>query len=212
MVDKLAFKQLASLICIWGEPTFAFTNNIYGICAAELSLNLVFRRRLQLVTKHMCILQVSFVFTNQVDGKLIPVESMVRSAAHQQNGIAATGEKGVQKTDSPSKPGRQSLNGKNLKLMGSNLKNSSLKCSTKSRTSPNCLQGLKKTSPSLDQPQSKKLHVASDISDDDFVWVSIENYVYSVIGWCAICCIYSVISFLRCLLHLFFHVSTIFFY
>jgi hypothetical protein len=63
---------------------------------------------------------------------------------------------------------------------------------------------LKKTSPSLDQPQSKKLHVASDISDDDFVWVSIENYVYSVIGWCAICCIYSVISFLRCLLHLFF--------
>ncbi|XP_066319606.1 DNA repair and recombination protein RAD54-like isoform X1 [Miscanthus floridulus] len=113
--------------------------------------------------------EVSFVFTNQVDGKLVPVESMVRSAAHQQNGIVDTGEKGVQKTDSPSKPGRQSLNGKNLKLMGFNLKNSSLKCSTKSRTSPNCLQGLKKTSPSLDQPQSKKLHVASDISDDDFV-------------------------------------------
>jgi len=90
----------------------------------------------------MCILQVSFVFTNQVDGKLVPVESMVRSAAHQQNGIAATGEKGVQKTDSPSKPGRQSLNGKNLKLMGFNLKNLSLKCSTKSRTSPNCLQYL----------------------------------------------------------------------
>jgi DNA repair and recombination protein RAD54 and RAD54-like protein len=31
------------------------------------------------------------------------------------------------------------------------------------------LQGLMKTSPFLDQPQIKKLHVASDISDDDFV-------------------------------------------
>jgi DNA repair and recombination protein RAD54 and RAD54-like protein len=122
----------------------------------------------RLVTMHMCILQVSFVFTNQVDGKLVPVESMVRSAAHQQNGIAATGEKGVQIPKSPSKPGKQSLNGKNLK-MGFHLKNSSLKCSTKSRPSPNCLQGLMKTSPFLDQPQIKKLHVASDISDDDFV-------------------------------------------
>ncbi|AQK75165.1 DNA repair and recombination protein RAD54 [Zea mays] len=112
--------------------------------------------------------EVSFVFTNQVDGKLVPVESMVRSAAHQQNGIAATGEKGVQIPNSPSKPGKQSLNGKNLK-MGFHLKNSSLKCSTKSRPSPNCLQGLMKTSPFLDQPQIKKLHVASDISDDDFV-------------------------------------------
>ncbi|KAK3155362.1 hypothetical protein QOZ80_2BG0202260 [Eleusine coracana subsp. coracana] len=115
--------------------------------------------------------EVSFVFTNQVDGKLVPIESVARSATHESNGIAATGEKGVGKIDSPSKPGRQSLLGKNLKMMGFNLKNSSLKYPTKSRTiSPTCLQGLKKNSPSLDhQPQTKKLHVASDISDDDFV-------------------------------------------
>lgn len=155
---------------------------MYGFCVAEFRLNLVFRRWL-LVTKHTCILQVSFVFTNQVDGKLVPVESTVRSAAHQQNGRAATGDKGVQKTDSPSKSGRQSLDGKSLKMMGFNLKNSSLKCSTKSRTSPNCLQGLKKTSPSLDQPQIKKLHVASDLSDDDFVWLSIQIYIYNLICW-----------------------------
>jgi len=41
----------------------------------------------------MCILQVSFVFTNQVDGKLVPVESVARSAPHQLNGIAAHGDK-----------------------------------------------------------------------------------------------------------------------
>ncbi|CAL4967142.1 unnamed protein product [Urochloa decumbens] len=118
--------------------------------------------------------EVSFVFTNQVDGKLVPVESMApRSAPHQPNpnGIAANGDKGVGKTNSPRKPGKQSLLGNNLKMMGFNLKNSSLNCPTRSRTtSPNCFQGLKKTSPSLDhQPQTKKLHVASDMSDDDFV-------------------------------------------
>ncbi|CAN6245995.1 unnamed protein product [Urochloa humidicola] len=116
--------------------------------------------------------EVSFVFTNQVDGKLVPVESMApRSAPHQPNGIAANGDMGVGKTNSPRKPGKQSLLGKNLKMMGFNLKNSSLNCPTRSRTaSPNTFQGLKKTSPSLDhQPQTKKLHVASDMSDDDFV-------------------------------------------
>jgi DNA repair and recombination RAD54-like protein len=119
----------------------------------------------------MHILQVSFVFTNQVDGKLVPVESMARSAPHQPNGIAANGGKEAGKTNSPNKPGKQSLLGKNLKMMGFSLKNSSLTCPTRPRTaSPNCLQGLKKTSPSLDhQPQTKKLHVASDMSDDDFV-------------------------------------------
>lgn len=118
----------------------------------------------------MCILQVSFVFTNQVDGKLVPVESMTRLTTHQPNGVTASGEKGVGKINSPNKPGRQSLLGKNLNMMGFNLKNSSLKCPTKSRrTSPICLQGLNKTNPSSDhQPQTKKLHVASDMSDDDF--------------------------------------------
>ncbi|KAJ1256270.1 hypothetical protein BS78_K054500 [Paspalum vaginatum] len=115
--------------------------------------------------------EVSFVFTNQVDGKLIPIESMARSAIHQPNGMTDTGEKGVQKINSPRKPGRQALLSKNLKMMGFNLKSSSLKCPSKSRiVSPNCLQGLKKTNPSLDQqPQTKRLHVASDMSDDDFV-------------------------------------------
>ncbi|RLN09840.1 DNA repair and recombination protein RAD54 [Panicum miliaceum] len=114
--------------------------------------------------------EVSFVFTNQVDGKLVPVESVARSAPHQPNGIAAHGDKEVGKTNSPRKPRKQSLLGKNLKMMGFNLKNSSFKCPTRSRTaSPNCLQGLKKTSPSLEKPQTKKLHVASDMSDDDFV-------------------------------------------
>ena len=118
----------------------------------------------------MCILQVSFVFINQVDGKLVPVEPVARSAPHQPNGIAAHGDKEVGKTNSPRKTGKQSLLGKNLKMMGFNLKNSSLKCPTRSRTaSPNCLQQLKKTSPTLEQPQAKKLHVASDMSDDDFV-------------------------------------------
>ncbi|WVZ73525.1 hypothetical protein U9M48_021822, partial [Paspalum notatum var. saurae] len=114
--------------------------------------------------------EVSFVFTNQVDGKLIPIESMARSATHQPNGMTDTREKGVQKINSPRKPGRRALVSKSLKMMGFNLKNSSLKCPTKSRTvSPNCLQGLKKTNPSLDQqPQTKRLHVASDMSDDDF--------------------------------------------
>ncbi|OEL32000.1 DNA repair and recombination protein RAD54 [Dichanthelium oligosanthes] len=112
---------------------------------------------------------------DEVDGKLVPVESMARSAPHQSSGMAANGDKGVgmacHHANSPSKPGKQSLLGKNLKMMGFNLKNSSLKCPTRSRTaSTNCLQGLKKTSPSLDhQPQTKKLHVASDMSDDDFV-------------------------------------------
>nr|CAB3451170.1 unnamed protein product [Digitaria exilis] len=108
--------------------------------------------------------EVSFVFTNQVDGKLVPVESMARSACHQPNGIAASANR-------DEGPGKQPFLGKNLKIMGSNLKNSPLKCPTRSRTaSPNCLQGLKKTSPSLDRhPQTKRLHVASDMSDDDFV-------------------------------------------
>uniref|UniRef100_A0A453PNG7 Helicase C-terminal domain-containing protein n=2 Tax=Aegilops tauschii subsp. strangulata TaxID=200361 RepID=A0A453PNG7_AEGTS len=115
--------------------------------------------------------EVSFVFTNQVDGKLVPVESMVRSTAHQPNGVTANGEKEAVKINSPRKPGRQSLLGKNLKMMGFNLKNSSLRSPTESkRTSPVCLQPLKKTNPSSDhQPQTKRLHVASDISDDDFV-------------------------------------------
>ncbi|GJM86938.1 hypothetical protein PR202_ga02842 [Eleusine coracana subsp. coracana] len=85
--------------------------------------------------------EVSFVFTNQVDGKLVPIESVERSTTRESIGIAATGEKGVGKTNSPSKPGRQSLLGKNLKMMGFNLKNSSLKYPTKSRAiSPTCLQ------------------------------------------------------------------------
>ena len=75
----------------------------------------------------MCTLQVSFVFTNQIDGKLVPVESMVRLTTHQPNGTAASGEKAA-KINSPRKPGRQSLIGKNMKMMGFNLKNSSLKC------------------------------------------------------------------------------------
>lgn len=115
-------------------------------------------------------MQVSFVFTNQVDGKLVPIESVARSATHESNGVAATREKGVGEINSLSKPIRQSLLGKNLKMMGFNLKNSSLKYPAKSRISPTCLQGLKKNSSSLDhQPQTKKLHVASDNSDDDFV-------------------------------------------
>lgn len=115
--------------------------------------------------------EISFVFTNQVDGKLVPVEPVARSATHQPNVMTSTGEKGERKISSPSKPGRQLLLSKNLKMMGINLKNSSsLKCPTMPRTSPNCLQGLKKTSPSLDQqPQTKRLHVACDMSDDDFV-------------------------------------------
>jgi DNA repair and recombination RAD54-like protein len=85
--------------------------------------------------------------------------------------MAASGQKEVPKISSPMKPGRQSLLGKNLKMMGFNLKNSSLKCPTKpKRPSPICLQTLNKTNPSSDhQPQNKRLHVASDISDDDFV-------------------------------------------
>ncbi|KAM0926961.1 hypothetical protein ACQ4PT_003108 [Festuca glaucescens] len=115
--------------------------------------------------------EVSFVFTNQIDGKLVPVESMVRLTTHQPNGMTASGQKEVPKINSPRKPGRQSLLGKNLKMMGFNLKNSSLKCPTKSkRPSPICLQTLNKTNPSsVQQPQNKRLHVASDISDDDFV-------------------------------------------
>ncbi|KAM0895634.1 hypothetical protein ACQ4PT_023723 [Festuca glaucescens] len=115
--------------------------------------------------------EVSFVFTNQIDGKLVPVESMVRLTTHQPYGMTASGQKEVPKINSPRKPGRQSLLGKNLKMMGFNLKNSSLKCPTKSkRTAPICLQTLNKTNPSSDhQPQTKRLHVASDISDDDFV-------------------------------------------
>ncbi|XP_062221914.1 DNA repair and recombination protein RAD54 [Phragmites australis] len=105
--------------------------------------------------------EVSFVFTNQVDGKLVPIESRVQSATHQPNGTAATGEKEVGKIISPIKPGRQSSLGKNLKMMGFSLKNSSLRFPSKSRTTtPNCLPGLKKT---------KRLHTASDMSDDDFV-------------------------------------------
>lgn len=132
---------------------------------------MVLRNCCHLSTNDMCLLQVSFVFTNQVDGKLVPVESMVRSTAHQPNGVTASGEKEAVKINSPRKPGRQSLLGKNLKMMGFNLKNSSLRSPTESkRTSPVCLQPLKKTNPSSDhQPQTKRLHVASDISDDDFV-------------------------------------------
>jgi len=108
--------------------------------------------------------EVSFVFTNQIDGKLVPVESMVRLPTHQPNGMKASGEKEAPKIFSPSKPGRQSLLGKNLKMTGFILKNSSLKCPTKSkRASPICLHL------SDHQPQTKRIHVASDISDDDFV-------------------------------------------
>lgn len=112
--------------------------------------------------------EVSFVFTNQIDGKLVPVESMVRLTTP--NGMTASGEKQVAEINSPNKPGWQSSLGKNLKMTGFNLKNSSLKCPTKSRrTSPICLQGLNKTNSSDYKPQTKKLHVASDMSDDDFV-------------------------------------------
>ena len=119
----------------------------------------------------MCILQVSFVFTNQIDGKLVPVESMTRLTTHQPNGTTTSREKEAVKIISQRKPGRQPLIGKNLKMMGFNLKNSSLKCPTESkRTSPICLQTLNKIKPSSDhQPLTKRLHVASDISDDDFV-------------------------------------------
>ncbi|CAM0943959.1 unnamed protein product [Alopecurus aequalis] len=115
--------------------------------------------------------EISFVFTNQIDGKLVPVESMVRLTTHQPNGTTTSGVKEAAKINSPRKPGRQHLLGKNLKMMGFNLKNSSLKCPTESkRTSPSCLQTLNKTKPSSDhQPRTKRLHVASDISDDDFV-------------------------------------------
>jgi DNA repair and recombination RAD54-like protein len=116
-------------------------------------------------------LQVSFVFTNQIDGKLVPVESMVRLQTHQPHGMKVSGEKEAPKINSPRKPGSHSLLGKNLKMMGFNLKSSSLKCPTKSkRTSPICLQTLNKTNPSSDHHrQTKRIHVASDISDDDFV-------------------------------------------
>ena len=95
---------------------------------------------------------------------------MVRLTTHQPNGTAASGEKAA-KINSPRKHGRQSLIGKNLKMMGFNLKNSSLKCPTESkRASPILLQTLNKTKPSSDhQPRTKRLHVASDLSDDDFV-------------------------------------------
>jgi DNA repair and recombination protein RAD54 and RAD54-like protein len=112
---------------------------------------------------------------NQVDGKLVPIESVERSTTHEPNEVAATGEKWVGKINSPRKPGRQSLLEKNLKMMGFNLKNLSSKYPIKSRTtSPNCLLGLKKNS-SLDrQPQTKRLHVASDNTDGDFVWETSE--------------------------------------
>jgi hypothetical protein len=35
-----------------------------------------------------CILQVSFVATNQVDEKLVPIESVARSITHEPNGVA----------------------------------------------------------------------------------------------------------------------------
>jgi hypothetical protein len=40
------------------------------------------------LTNHICILQVSFVFTNQVDGKLVLIESVERSATHEPNEVA----------------------------------------------------------------------------------------------------------------------------
>jgi DNA repair and recombination protein RAD54 and RAD54-like protein len=122
------------------------------------------------LTNHICTLRVSFVFTNQVDGNLFLIESVERSATLEPNEVAATGEKGVGKISSPSKPERQSLLGKNLKMMGFNLKNSSLKYPIKSRTtSPKWLLGLKNNSSLDHQSQTKRLHVASDNSDDDFV-------------------------------------------
>ncbi|BAF10121.2 Os02g0762800 [Oryza sativa Japonica Group] len=116
--------------------------------------------------------QVSFVFTNQIDGKLVPVESMARAATHRTHEVTVNAEKEVGKINSSNVPGteRQSLLGKNLKMMGFNLKNSSMKFPTKSRRMlPNCLQGMNKTSTSSDHQQTKKLHVISDASDDDFV-------------------------------------------
>ncbi|KAG8072506.1 hypothetical protein GUJ93_ZPchr0006g44886 [Zizania palustris] len=116
--------------------------------------------------------EVSFVFTNQVDGKLVPVESMARPATHQKNEMTVSAEKEVRKNNSCNVPGteKRSQLGKNLKMMGFNLNNSSLKCPIKSRRMlPNSLQGLKKTSGSSDGPQTKRLHVGNDVSDDDFV-------------------------------------------
>ncbi|EEC74047.1 hypothetical protein OsI_09041 [Oryza sativa Indica Group] len=116
--------------------------------------------------------EVSFVFTNQIDGKLVPVESMARAATHRTHEVTVNAEKEVGKINSSNVPGteRQSLLGKNLKMMGFNLKNSSMKFPTKSRRMlPNCLQGMNKTSTSSDHQQTKKLHVISDASDDDFV-------------------------------------------
>uniref|UniRef100_A0A0D9VLE4 DNA repair and recombination protein RAD54 n=1 Tax=Leersia perrieri TaxID=77586 RepID=A0A0D9VLE4_9ORYZ len=116
--------------------------------------------------------EVSFVFTNQVDGKLVPVESMARPGIHRTNQMTVSAEKEVGQINSSTVRGteRQSLLGKNLKMMGFNLKNSSMQCPTKSRRMlPNCLQGLNKTSVSSDHQRSKKFHVSSDVSDDDFV-------------------------------------------
>jgi hypothetical protein len=175
--ENLTSEWLMCLICSGNKPlkytryawvSFFLCNCMAGALHSLGQLGLGDSRNW--LINQICILQVSFVFTNQVDGKLVPMESVERSATHEPNEVAATGEKGVGKINSPSKPGRQSLLGKNLKMTGFNLKNSSLKYPIKSRTtSPNCLLGLKKN-PSLDhQPQTKRLHVASDNSDDDFV-------------------------------------------
>uniref|UniRef100_J3LHD5 DNA repair and recombination protein RAD54 n=2 Tax=Oryza brachyantha TaxID=4533 RepID=J3LHD5_ORYBR len=97
--------------------------------------------------------EVSFVFTNQIDGKLVPVESIARPATHRTNEMTVSAEKDVGKINPSNVTGteKQSLLGKKLKMMGFNLKHSSIKCPMKSRRMlPNCLQGLSKTSLSSD--------------------------------------------------------------
>ncbi|XP_072952965.1 DNA repair and recombination protein RAD54 [Typha angustifolia] len=115
--------------------------------------------------------EVTFVFTNQVDGKLVPVESVPRSTAQQLNEPEGDRGKDENMIFSPQqiRSWSSSSNG-TLDRTGSHLQSSSSSGPSRSmRTSLNSTPALRKSNLSWgNQSSLKRTHPASEISDDDF--------------------------------------------
>jgi len=119
----------------------------------------------QSLISYYLLMQVTFVFTNQVDGKLVPVESAVRSTNQQlatENGHIKEERKVL---SSP-------LLGKNSPESSQNFTRiipTFNKRSTKLlRTSPNGIHAQRKVNIN-NQSTLKQTHAITDARDDDFV-------------------------------------------
>ncbi|XP_020089943.1 DNA repair and recombination protein RAD54 isoform X2 [Ananas comosus] len=116
--------------------------------------------------------EVTFVFTNQVDGKLVPVESgrgLTGQQSNHQEDCMQKDETAIivpqQSRLLPSSPSKFS-NSTNPQLQSSTLNEPTASI----RTSLNSVRSLRRPNAAWgDQFSLKRIHVATDISDDDFL-------------------------------------------